>query len=235
LIDSTRTTIPLPPDGHNCTASLTRVPGRSELRDAEVLRRGSRFKADVLRLDLGEGPLLIKDFAGKPLLGRLWGRLQIARELRAYRFMGLLPGVPRLAGRVDAFGLAVEWIDGELLAYAPNRVKEGTTHVRRLREVIDRLHAAGLVHLDLRSNKNVLLAADGRIVVVDFASAFVARPGGWVDRVVFPLLRRNDLTGYVKWKRTLQAGPLTGEEQVLLRRHERIRPVWELINPKRRR
>lgn len=235
MIDSTRTTIPSPSDGHNCATPLTRVPARRELRDAEVLRRGSRFKADLLRLDVGQGPLLIKDFADKPPLGRLWGRLQIAREYRAYRFIGLLPGVPRPAGRVDALALAVEWIDGELLAHAANRVTEGATHVRRLREVIERLHAAGLVHLDLRSNKNVLLAADGRVIVVDFASALVARPGGWVDRTVFPPLRRNDLTGYVKWKRTLQAGPLTDEEQTLLRRHERIRPVWELINRKRRR
>jgi serine/threonine protein kinase len=201
---------------------------RDDLQRAarDVLRSGYRHKADLLRVKVGDACLLVKDYRSKPRAWRWLGRLQIHRELRAYRWLGALPGIPRLAGRVDADALALEWIDGELLATAPDRVSNGSRHVERLQDVVAGLHACGLAHLDLRSNKNVMLRADGEIVVCDFASALCFRPGSLAHRWIFPMARANDLSGLVKWKRTLEAGPLTARERSLLRRHGRWRRLW---------
>ena len=62
---------------------------------------------------------------------------------------------------------------------------------------IERIHATGLVHLDLRSNKNVLVRDDGQVVLCDFASALCFRPGGLLHRLVFRWLAANDLSGWV--------------------------------------
>jgi serine/threonine protein kinase len=158
--------------------------------------------------------------------------LLIANEYRAYRHLAGVAGVPRLIGRIDACGLAIEWIDGELLATAPDRIERGAAYVGRLRTVIDAIHATGLVHLDLRSNKNIVLARDGKIIVVDFGTAIRLRPGGLAHRLLFEFLRLQDLSGYLKWKRTLDAGPLTEEEQRWSERHARVRPLWR-FNRKR--
>jgi len=237
LSDSTTPNIPKAAKGHNRRAEFApRVPTRDELRGSsvEVLRSGRFFKADLLRVDLGHGPLLVKDYGRHAGLSAWLGRLQIARELRAYRWLGRLEGIPSLVGRVDARALAVEWIDGEPLATVPDRVVRGRHYVDRLAAVVARLHERGVAHLDLRSNKNVMVARDGQVVVVDLASAMCFRSGGLLHRWWFPLLRANDRTALVKWKQTLDAGPLTEEERTLLRRHGRLRPLW-LINRKQRR
>ena len=90
------------------------VPTREQLSQAklEVLKLGEPDKADLLTVDLGRGPMVIKDFGAKRWWVRLIGRFQIARESRAYRRLGSIPGIPRWIGRIDAHALAVEWIDG---------------------------------------------------------------------------------------------------------------------------
>jgi len=215
------------------------LPTREQIAAARgrVVHSNRGHGADLIEIDAGQGPLLVKDFSGKPWWSRWLGRIEIGHECRAYRrlaeFEGL-GGIPRFIGRVDAHALAVEMIDGELLAHAPNRVSEGCTHVERLRVIMDRLHAAGFLHLDLRSNKNVLLASDGRIVLLDFASSLWFRPGSFAHRTLFSLLQVNDVSGYLKWKQTLSAGPPTPEETAVLARHRWMRPLW-LLNDKRRR
>ncbi len=46
----------------------------------------------------------------------------------------------------------------------------------RVSAVIERLHAAGIYHVDLTGN-NILVADDGRVFVLDFDRAFFASPG----------------------------------------------------------
>jgi hypothetical protein len=211
------------------------VPSRDAIDRAprRVIRPAGGLKAELALVDLPGGRVAVKDYARRPWWTRVAGRWLIANEYRAYRHLTGVEGVPSLIGRIDPWGLAIEWIDGELLATAPDRLERGVTYVGRLRTVMDGIHATGLAHLDLRSNKNVLLARDGRIVVLDFGTAIRLRPGGWAHRVLFEFLRLQDRSGYLKWKRTLEAGPLTEEELGWLKRHSRVRPLWR-FNRKRR-
>ncbi|HKQ62756.1 MAG TPA: hypothetical protein VJS92_15805 [Candidatus Polarisedimenticolaceae bacterium] len=191
-----------------------------------VLKRGEAYKADLLLVDLDHGPTVVKDFHHKRTWVRLAGRLQVARECRAYRWLGTLSGVPRFYGRIDAHALAFEHLAGRPLGTAPDRAQGGSEKLRRLREVIDRLHARGLVHWDLRARENVLVDATGTIYVLDFASAMWLRPGGLAHRLLFGWMRRIDESAYLKWKQLLGAGPYTPEEQAFLRRFHAWRPLW---------
>lgn len=209
------------------------MPRRGELSAAtvEVLKAGSPTKADLLVVDLGQGPMVVKDFGNKVWWMRQFGRLQIRHEVKAYRFLAGLPGIPRLIGRIDRYALALEKIEGRQLGSAPERLTRGIVLMSRLEAIVERMHAAGLVHWDLRGRENVLVRGDDELFLIDFQSAMWARPGGWPHRLLFPMMKRVDDAALLKWKQILQAGPYTPEEEAFLRRYRFWRSLW-IINPK---
>jgi hypothetical protein len=210
-----------------------RAPSRDELKGArlEWLRRGRYYKADVVKVDLGQGPIVIKDFSRKPWLWRRFGRFQIRREISAYRRLGRMEGLPRFLGAVDGEALALEWIDGGLLKTLPDRVERGARYVAELTRIVDRIHAMGLAHLDLRSNNNIVVRKDGRVFVLDLASAVHLRPGSLLHRAFFAFLRDLDVSGLLKWKLCLQPDTITPAERKRIDRYARLSAFW-LFNRK---
>jgi hypothetical protein len=212
------------------------APRRDEL--AGVRRRalvcGTAAKADVWLVERDGVAMVVKDFAAKPLWSRVAGRVQIAREARAYAHLGDDPNVPRFIGRIDAHALAVAWVEGERLAYAATLGGDGPALYARLCRIVARFHARGLAHLDLGGNDNVLLGTDGEIYVLDLAAAVWLAPGSSSSRMFFPLLARADRAALLKWKRLLAAGEYTVEETAFLRRQRRWRALWP-FNRKRKR
>ena len=212
----------------------SRCPTREDLRsrvvDRWVAGRGS--KADVFVVDVDGAPAVVKDFSGRGFLGRALGRLQIARESKAYARLAGVPGVPRFLGRIDAFALAIEKVDGEGLAFVRVPAADGLRHVLQLREIIDAIHARGVLHNDLRGRENVILRSDGGLAVIDFAAAVRLRPGGLPHRLLFRALQATDEAAFLKWKGMLAPGTYTDEDRAFLRRFERRRALWP-FNPKR--
>jgi hypothetical protein len=199
----------------------------------EVLVSGVGAKADVLVVDVPGGSVIVKDFAGRSLWGRVIGQLQIRRELAAYRWLEGLPGIPALVGRVDSVALAIERIDGERLAFAALKPGDGPRIVEALRAILDAIHARGVIHNDLRGRENVLLRRDGGLAVIDFAAAVRLRPGGLAHRLLFRRLQTADEAAFLKWKGMIAPGSYTRQDEAFLRRFERWRGLWP-FNPKRR-
>lgn len=211
---------------------MLRVPTRSELSGAEPFRRGRPVKADLLTLDLGQGAMIVKDFAAKAWWVRWIGRVQIRAEHRAYLQLDPMPGLPRLVGRIDAYALAVEKIEGaEPLGLSDLRESRGPDCFRQLCDIVSRMRAKGVVHLDIRGGDNVLVRPDGAVRIVDLASAMRMRSGGLAYRLFFRFLQAADRSALLKWKRILKAGDYTEEELAFLRRHARWRALWP-FNPK---
>ena len=215
--------------------NIPRCPGRDEIRSSieSILVEGKGGKADVLVLRTGEGRVVVKDFAGRGLWGRCVGRIQIRRESAVYGRLRGVAGVPAFVGRIDPLALAIEWIDGERLAFLS--VPEGDVPpiLAKLRATIDAMHARGVVHNDLRGRENVLLRRDGGVAVVDLAAAIHLTPGGLAHRLFFRFLATADEAAYLKWKGMLAPGSYTPREASFLRRFERWRRLWP-FNPKRR-
>lgn len=200
-----------------------RAPRRDEIaaHTVEVLHRGSRFKSDLLVVDLGEGPMLVKDFgaAEKVWWVRLVGRVLIGYECRAYRYLGPMPSIPRFFGRVDAHALAIEKIDGAVpLTLAPDRFDNRRAHLRNLRRVIDRFLDRGFAHLDMRARRNVLVRPDGEVFAVDFAGSLWLPPGTLRHRLLQPWLRWLYRTIFLKWKKLLTPGRSSRDEKTPLGR-----------------
>lgn len=196
-----------------------------------ILHRGGRDKADLLLVDLGQGPFVLKDFSAKGTLTRWLGRIQVARESAAYRRLAGVEGVPRFLGRVDPWSLAIEYVEGERLPDAP--IPNAGEILARLRALLDGLHRRGVVHNDLRSRENLLVDRGGRLFVVDLAGALHLEPGGWAHRMLFPALQAADEAAYLRWKERLAPGTLTSGERAAARRFARVRAFWP-FNRKRR-
>ena len=175
----------------------------------------------------------MKDFAGRAAWVRGLGRMQIRREIAAYRWLDSVPGIPAFVGRVDPLALAIERIEGERLAFAALGPEDGPKHVAELRTILDAIHTRGVVHNDLRGRENVLLRRDGGLAVIDFAAALRLRPGGIAHRLFFRLLVLADEAAFLKWKGMISPGSYTRKDEAFLRRFERWRVLWP-FNPKRR-
>jgi len=205
-----------------------RTPTRSELDGVKRhwLKRGGPTKADVSVVELGQGEIVIKDFADKAWWVRCIGRLQVSRECRAYRRLQGMSWLPRLIGRIDRHALALERIEGVELAFQPDRREGGVATHARLTEIVREMHRAGVVHLDLRGKENVLLGATGKLYVFDLASAVCFRAGGVFDRLFGNWLRMTDEAALLKWKRILGALPYSASEQAFLERYRFWRKLW---------
>jgi len=190
-------------------------------------------KADVLLVSVAGGSVIVKDFAGRGFWIRRAGRLQVRREVAAYRWLEGVPGVPAFVGQVDALALAIEWIDGERLAFAALQPEDRPRLVVALRAILEAIHARGVIHNDLRGRENVLLRRDGGLAVIDFAGAMRLRPGGIAHRLFFRPLAVADEAAFLKWKGMIAPGSYTRQDEAFLRRFERWRVLWP-FNPKRR-
>jgi hypothetical protein len=209
-------------------AAPVRALARAELealRDGWLVR-GRWSKANLWTATLAGGRrVVVKDFAGKPWLGRALGRFQLRREQRALAALAGLPGVPALVGALDADGFAMERVEGTRLPKcSPEARRRALPEFAR---ILAAAHAAGVVHNDLRGRENVLVSADGlSVAVIDWGGATFFPPGSWRRRLLFPWARRVDEGGFLKWKEQFAPESLTGPERDFLRRFRRWRRLW---------
>lgn len=151
------------------------MPAQIERPDG-VYRLARVFKHDFFaataRYDGPGGSLVLKLGREAPLLGLPldWmGRWLVGHEVRVYRLVDGLEGVPRF---VDTHG------DGGFLhEFAPGHDLRRHEWVddeffERLTRLIDQIHARGIAYVDLNKRENILVGDDGRPYLIDFQIAF---------------------------------------------------------------
>jgi hypothetical protein len=152
----------------------------------------------IVRVRSGDLDLAVKTPRGRGIAWRA-RQFSLRREYRAYRRIEGVPGFPLCYGLFGGCHLAMEYVDGALLKHATPAEPE--RFFEKLREAIKTMHARGVAHGDLKSRQNVMVAGDGRPVIIDLGTAIVLRPG-WhpLNRWLFDYLRQIDLNGWVKLK-----------------------------------
>ncbi len=174
----------------------------------------------------GGGRTVLKDFGPCPFPWRwTYGWLLTAREARAYARLDGVPGVPRWRGRRGRLALAVEFVEGKDLG----KCRAGSLDAAvfdRLRATVEEMHRRGVLHLDLRQRRNVIVPADRVPRVLDFSSGFTVAPGGFLGRRLLRWLGPVDVSGVLKYKQRFLPGSLTPEEAETLRRVGRWRRWW---------
>jgi len=190
------------------------------------IKKGAWNKADVFLLTVEEGTVAVKDYAAKILPVRLSGAMQLSREERAYRRLEGVPGIPRFHRRLDRYAIIMEYVGGTRLPKYHRR-RGGVPEVaERLSALLERVHARGVIHGDLRSRDNFLVTDAGELYLIDFSSAQVFDSGKWTGRVLFPRLRRAERRALLKWKVLLVPEQVSPEELASHRRFKRFRRLW---------
>ena len=137
------------------SAGITRA--EYEERAGSNLGKPSWHKPVLRPIEIRGIHALVKDYAPCPLLWRqTYGRLMVERETMIYRALAGVPGVPRYLGDVDALAFAVEMVEGKpAKVFKPHELPAG--FVDRFRRAVLAMHRRGVVHLDLRQRRNVLV------------------------------------------------------------------------------
>jgi len=173
----------------------------------EELRAANPHRPRLLVVEIEGLRAVVKDY--RPcgwLLRTVFGPLLIRREDAIYRCLEGCPGVPRSLGRVDRQALAVEYIAGR----NAGEYADGTLppeFFEHLQEVVDAIHARGVVHCDLKNRRNIVVAEGYQPYLVDFSAAFTRRgPFGFLRRAAYARFLLDDQKAVVKAR--LQVGQM---------------------------
>ena len=202
-----------------------RTPTREELRTHPPAKyRAGRnvTKADIFLWENEGNRLIVKDYAPRPLWIRFsLGRALVKREIRAYRNLAGLHGIPRLIGQIDTCAFAVEFVNGrDLSHFRPGEVS--SEFFVKLVQLVEAVHQAGVAQGDLH-HRDILMGPGDDPYLVDFSTAqfgkTTPRPSG------HPLFRaacRSDQRAVLKLKRRYVPNSLTDAE-ILELNHP---PIW---------
>jgi RIO-like serine/threonine protein kinase len=200
-------------------AQFARAPG-------ELLSRG-RWANAVLTLHRhGDATWVVKDFRPRSfLLRNTIGRFLVRREVRVLRRLAGLQGVAQDAFRLDAHALAYRFVPGVTLNQADLGAR-APQFFAALERLLQQVHVrAGVLHLDVRNARNVLVSERGDPVLLDFQSHLSTR---WMPDGMRRFAERFDLAGvYKHWARRSPES-FDEERARVLARMNRWRRLWPL-------
>jgi len=206
------------------SAPFTRA--QFERARGEVLSRG-RWANAVLYLHLhGDALWVVKDFRPRTFaLRNTAGRFLVRREVRALRRLAGLAGVAEAAFRLDAHALAYRFVPGAPLSQS-ELGRHAPEFFGALERLLQQVHAVGgMLHLDVRNARNVLVSEHGQPFLLDFQSHLSTR---WMPVRMRRWAERFDLAGvYKHWAR--RSPETLGEPRArLLAQMNRWRRLWLL-------
>ena len=191
--------------------------------DGRVISPG-RWANAVVRLIQRDGEQwVVKDFRSRAFVVRnTIGRFLVRREHHALSKVAGLAGVPADAFRIDAHALAYRYIPGTPLDRVVEE-RKGPEFFLAFERLLGEVHARGVVHLDVRNGRNVLITEAGRAALIDFqAHLGTAHLPGALRR----WLERLDMSGvYKHWER-LHPQSLGEARIALLASMNRWRRLW---------
>lgn len=196
-----------------------------------ILKDKGGFWSPVVSLVEHEGrPAVLKDYRTKNIVTRgLIAPALVRREFAILRKLEGLAGIPRAYKIVERRALMMEFLEGKPIhKFKPGELPDEVFH--RLVRLVRSMHGRGVVHLDLRQKKNILITPDGRPVVLDFANALTR---GGPARAIWEQLIRVDESALLKFKDRNFPHLVTDADREALRRHRFLRRFW-IFSPRGR-
>ena len=137
----------------------------------DILCKGRWANADLSLFQQGQNRWVIKDFAPcPPFIRKTWGRAIARREYQAFIKLKGIPGIPSSTFLMDDYAVCYRYIEGRTLKDTP---PESVSHdfFLKLEDLVTRMHARNLVHLDIRNRRNILVTAAGEPALLDFQTS----------------------------------------------------------------
>jgi predicted Ser/Thr protein kinase len=184
--------------------------------------KGGLWSPVISLVDHDGRPAVLKDYRTKNALTRnLLAPVLVRREAEVLRHLDGVAGIPKLF-RADELSLVTEFVDGQ----HPGRVdKLPDEAFRRLAATVRAMHDRGVVHLDLRQKKNILVDRSMRPWLVDFANAMIVGPRSPL-RPLFSKLKAIDESALVKFKARYWPRLLTEADRDAMKRQRFLRRLW---------
>lgn len=193
-----------------------------DARTVRLLGKQGPFRPIVRLLELDGAHYVAKDYrACTPLYRWTAGAWNIAKECAALRRLDGLTGFPRIEGRAGRWVLVLTWFKGKDLGKA-RKLRQTPEFFDEMMQMVREMHRRGVVHLDLRQRRNVLVQPGRHPAIIDFGAALCLKPGGRLLR----FLALMDTSGVLKYKQRARPGSLTEDETRILQRVERRRRWW---------
>jgi RIO-like serine/threonine protein kinase len=193
-----------------------------ESRTQALLGKQGPFRPTVRLLELDGAKFVAKDYRACVAPYR-WtvGAWNLRRERSALARLRGLDGVPTIEAKVGRWILVLSHIPGRDIGKI-RKAAQTPEFFDALGRLLDEIHARGVVHLDLRQRRNILVRPGWRPAIIDFGGALCLRPGSRL----LTKLARIDRSGVLKYKRRANPASITDEEARLLRNVERRRRLW---------
>jgi predicted Ser/Thr protein kinase len=190
------------------------------------------FRPTVWTTEVHGRSVIVKDYSGANWLYRsTLGRIELAREHRAYQRLAGLPFLPHCYGKLDRHALLFEHLDAEPLQNAPPAMVPQA--LEQLRGAVEAMHERGILHNDLRHRRNILIDKAGNVRVIDFAGAlYVTR--GWRS-LLFGWLAGVDRSAAIKWQLRYCPERISRPDLEWYRGFLRRRSFWPQWNPRSKR
>lgn len=186
--------------------------------NARVLRDKGGFLSPVVSVVDHDGrPAVLKDYRGKNAVTRgLIAPSLVKREYSVLKHLEGIPGIPKAYAVVEKRALLLEYIEGRTI----NKFKAGELPDRvfeRLQELVRAMHARGVVHLDLRQRKNIMIAGE-QPWLIDFANAMRGK--------LTAKLRAVDESALLKFKQRNWPHLMTDADREAIKSHKFLRKFW---------
>jgi serine/threonine protein kinase len=178
-------------------------------RDAALLSAGYQGSAYLYE---NAGTRLVVKEAGGGFWSGWFHRLMLRREARVYALLADVDGVPHSPGLLDNRYLVLDFVDGRSLKGERRDLQDKEAFYKKLHKIIADFHTAGVAHGDLKRKDNVLVDQYEQPHVIDFGAA-VMRDGGWLDRIMYPLVVRFDFNAWIKVKYDRDFSVISAEDQ----------------------
>lgn len=191
---------------------------------AEKISGGRWANADLHLYNHTDGVWVVKDFGPcSRLIRATWGAWMAARELRAIAHLQGIPGIPEDPFALDGYAFCYRFVPGTNLKYIRRTNPPGAAFFLSLEDSVQRMHARGIVHLDIRYMRNIVVSETGEPLLLDFQTClFLDR----IPRFLHQFLKNIDLSGVYKcWKR-VNGKTIDAERLAFLKKMEKKRSLW---------
>lgn len=199
-----------------------------EAGEKKLLREGHAANASVYLFRRGGRFWTVKDFSRKSLAVRLFlVPFLFWRELKAVKRLSGIEGVPSEGFRIDRDAIAVAFVPGQSLAKTANKNPRGVTveYLESMESLMERVHQAGLVHLDARGTGNWVVRPDGKAGLIDFQAAIST---GWLPAKLRGMLEDIDMSGVLKRWKECHPEAMGPEREARYLRGDELRKKWRV-------
>ncbi|KPJ78810.1 MAG: hypothetical protein AMJ54_01620 [Deltaproteobacteria bacterium SG8_13] len=144
-------------------------------------------------------------------------RWMLANEHRVYQTLAGIDGIPQCHGFLQKRYLILAYVEGTPIRHA--RIEDPEFFFNALLQLIQRMHAAGVAHGDLKKKDNTLVVEGKHPCLVDFGVAVIRKKRiAPLNRYLFHLFRKFDTNAWAKLKYNRQMDMMTAEDRIYYHR-----------------